>query len=233
MKIKTRRIFFSTIIFLALASCTYSQQLSQVTFSDASNLSYLSVITDQGVLIRITTDGKLLEYGTELQSIRSNNYYDPKLQPYIGRVDNYGSESDSAFRGKVKTIGTCAITYYSHYDESTKAGKLKSIGTLILDYYSNYDNAAFRGKLRFLGSSVLEYYSSLDDEAYRGKLKSIGNTPIVYYSTFDDKLIKGKIKSIGSVAYTWYTSFDRPEFRGAMKTGSYRANIGSVTYILR
>jgi len=104
------------------------------------------------------------------------------------------SEADSAFKGKVKTIGTCAITYYSHYDENTKPGKLKSIGTLILDYYSNYDNAALRGKLRFLGSSVLEYYSSLDDEAYRGKLKSIGSTPIVYYSTFDDKLIKGKIK---------------------------------------
>jgi hypothetical protein len=233
MQIKTNRIFFSGIIFLILANYSYSQQLGQVTFSDASNLSYLSIMTDQGVLIRITTDGKLLEYGTELQSLRSNNYYDPKLQPYIGRVDYYGSESDSAFKGKVKTIGTCAITYYSHYEESTKAGKLKSIGTLILDYYSNYDNAAFRGKLRFLGSSILEYYSSLDDEAYRGKLKSMGNTPIAYYSTFDDKLIKGKIKSIGSVSWTWYTSFDRSELRGAMKSGSYRANVGSVTYILR
>ena len=233
MQIKIIRNLFSAIIFSALTNSSHSQQLSHVTFPDASNLSYLSIMTDQGVLIRITTNGNLLEYGTELQSIRSNNYYDPKLQPYIGRVDYYGSESDSAFRGKVKTIGTSAITYYSHYEEGTKAGKLKSIGTLILDYYSNYDNAAFRGKLRFLGSSVLEYYSSLDDEAYRGKLKSIGNTPIVYYSTFDDKLIKGKIKSIGSVAYTWYTSFDKPEFRGAMKSGSYRANIGSVTYILR
>ncbi len=225
MQIKTNRIFFSGIIFLILANYSYSQQLGQVTFSDASNLSYLSIITDQGVLIRITTDGKLLEYGTELQSLRSNNYYDPKLQPYIGRVDYYGSESDSAFKGKVKTIGTCAITYYSHYEESTKAGKLKSVGTLILDYYSNYDNAAFRGKLRFLGSSILEYYSSLDDEAYRGKLKSMGNTPIAYYSIFDDKLIKGKIKSIGSVSWTWYTSFDRSELRGAMKSGSYRANV--------
>ena len=233
MQIKTNRIFFSGIIFLILANYSYSQQLGQVSFSDASNLSYLSIMTDQGVLIRITTDGKLLEYGTELQSLRSNNYYDPKLQPYIGRVDYYGSESDSAFKGKVKTIGTCAITYYSHYEETTKAGKLKSVGTLILDYYSNYDNAAFRGKLRFLGSSILEYYSSLDDEAYRGKLKSVGNTPIAYYSTFDDKLIKGKIKSIGSVSWTWYTSFDRSELRGAMKSGSYRANVGSVTYILR
>jgi len=224
---------FTASIFLFLVNCIYSHQSRQVTFSDAANLSYLSLVTDQGVLIRITTDGKLLEFGTELQSQRSNNYYAPKLQPYIGRVDYYGSESDSAFRSKVKSIGTCAITYYSHYEEATKAGKLKSIGTLMLDYYSNYDNAALKGKLRFLGSLILEYYSSLDDEAVRGKLKSVGNTPITYYSTFDDKLIKGKIKSIGTLAYTWYTSFDKPEFRGAMKTGSYRMNVGSVTYILR
>ncbi|HEY0434000.1 MAG TPA: hypothetical protein VGC95_09015, partial [Chitinophagaceae bacterium] len=67
----------------------------------------------------------------------------------------------------------------------------------------------------------------------RGKLKAVGSTPIVYYSTFDDKLIKGKLKNIGAATYTWYTSYDRSELRGAMKTGAYRVNMGSITYILR
>ena len=226
------RKFLTVIPSLFLAVFTYSQQLSQVTFSDASNLSYFSFLTDQGVLIRITQDGKILEYGTELLSQRAN-YYDPKLQPYLGRIDYYATESDSAFRGKVKSIGTCIITYYGHYETAEKIGKLKSVGTLLLDYYTNYDNIAFRGKLRFVGASTIEYYSSLDDEAFKGKLKSIGNSPITYYSTFDDKLIKGKIKGIGSVPYTWYDSFDRTELRGALKSGLYRQVIGSITYILR
>jgi hypothetical protein len=225
--------FFKAIFFLPFASSVYSQQLSQVTFSDASHLSYFSFLVDQEVLIRMTDEGKIIEWGTETQSLRSGTYYAPKLQAYLGRVEYYGNDVDSAFRGKVKSIGTCTIAYYSHYEEKTKVGKPRSLGTLMLDYYSNFDDAAFRGKLRFAGNLQLEYNSSLADEAYRGKLKTVGSTPITYYSTFDDKLIKGKIKNIGSFSYTWYTSYDRSELRGAMKSGLYRQNIGSVTYILR
>jgi hypothetical protein len=226
------RKLFTAIPFLLLATCTFSQQLSQVTFSDAANLSYISFLADQVVLIRITEEGKLLEWGTELQSLRSD-YYAPRLQPYLGRVVYYGPESDSVFRGKVKSIGTCTLTYYGSYETATKVGKLKSVGSLILDYYSNFDNIAIKGKLRFVGNLVLEYYSSIDDEALRGKLKSIGNTAITYYSTSDDKLIKGKIKSIGSVVYTWYSSLDQNGLRGGLKSGLYRQNIGVITYILQ
>ncbi len=219
---------FIAIPFLLLASCTYSQQLSQVTFSGGANLSYISFLVDQNVLIRITEDGKVIEWGIEWLSQRSD-YYAPKLQPYMGKVDYYGPESDSVFRGKVKSIGTCVLTYYGHYETDPKVGKIRSVGTVALDYYTNFDNTVLKGKLRFVGNLVLEYYSSFDDEAFRGKLKSIGNTPITYYSTFD-KLIKGKIKSIGTVAYTWYSSFD---LRSGLKSGLYRQNIGGVTYILR
>ena len=227
------RTFIITILLFLSATCAWSQQLSQITYSDAANLSYFSFLVDQTVLIRVNDQGKILEWGMEMQSVRSTNYFDPKLQPYIGRVEYYGQDADSAFRGKVKSIGTCTITYYGHFEEATKVGKLKSLGTLQMDYYSNFDNVAFRGKLRFAGSQVLEYYPSLADEAYKGKLKTVGSTPITYYSTFDDKLIKGKLKSIGSVSYTWYTSYDRSELRGALKTGAYRVSVGSVTYILR
>ena len=224
------RKLFIAIPFLLLATCIYSQQLNQVTFSGGDNLSYISFLTDYNVLIRITEDGKVIEWGIEWLSERSN-YYAPKLQPYMGRVEYYSPESDSAFRGKVKNIGTCTLTYYSSYETDYKVGKIRSVGPIILDYYSNYENTTLKGRLRFIGNLLLEYYSSFDDEAFRGKLKLVGNTPITYYSSFGDKLIKGKIKSIGSVVYTWYSSFDLG--RVGLKSGLYRQNIGGVTYILQ
>ena len=224
---------FSTILFLILALCSYSQYLSQVTFSGGANLSSIAFMTDQNILIRISIDGKVMEWGTEVQSDRNNNYYAPRLQPYMGRIDYYGLEADSILRGKVKSIGTCLLTYYGQYDMEIKIGKLKSVGNLMLDYYTHYDNADFKGKLRFIGSSVLEYYSSFENEAFRGKLKTLGSSAITYYSSFDDKLIRGKIKSIGTVSYQWYTSLDKIGFGGGLKTGSFRQNISGVIYIVQ
>jgi len=226
------RNFFTSICFLLFAGCSYSQQLGQVTFSGATDLSYFSFRTDQDVLIRVSVEGKILEWGHEVKSLRGD-YYAPGLQPFIGRIEYYSAESDSAFRGKVKSIGTTILTYYYSYDTDTKPGKIRSIGTLNFDYYSNFDDKSRKGKIRFAGNLILEYHSSFDEELFRGKLKSIGSTPITYYSIFDDKLIRGRIKSIGSVSYQWYTSFDRSDYRGALKTGAYRQDIGSVTYILQ
>ncbi len=228
----TMKFFFIAITSLLLTNCIFSQKLSQVSLAGNTGLSYFSFLIDQEVLIRITPEGKIIDWGTELLSQRSD-YYDPKLQPYLGRVEYYGQESDSAFRGKIKSIGTCNITYYGHYEIDTKVGKLKSIGTLNLDYYTNFDNSALKGKLRFIGGLILEYYSSLDDEVIRGKLKTVGDMPVKYYSSFDDKYLKGKIKSIGSVVFEYYSSLDRIEFRGLLKSGFYRPNIGGVIYILR
>lgn len=226
------RKFFSSILLLLLGCSIYSQQLSQVSFSGGSRLSYISFITDQDVLIRISEEGKILEWGIEVQAQRYN-YYAPKLQPYIGRVDYYGPEADSVFRGKIKSIGTCAFTYYGSYETEIKIGKLKSIGRILLDYYTNYENVNLKGRLKFIGNLMLDYYSSFDDEAFKGKLKSVGSTAINYYSTFDDKLIRGKIKSIATIPYIWYTSVDRIGYGGSLKSGSLRQNISGVTYILQ
>jgi hypothetical protein len=221
---------FTGISFLLLATFAYCQQLGQVTFSGGATLTYLSFMTDQSVLIRMTDEGKVIEWGIELQSERNNNYYAPKLQPYLGRVEYYGPDADSVFRGKLKSIGTCSITYYGHYETAEKVGKIRTVGTLILDYYSDFDNVTLKGKLRFIGNLALQYYSSTEDQAFRGKLKSIGSTPITYYSSFEDKFIKGKIKSIGPVVYSWYSSFD---LTSGLKSGVYRQNIGGITYILQ
>lgn len=221
-------VFFCTIVALSAKA----QQLSQVGFSNGSTLSYFSITVDQGALLRISDEGKVLEWGTELMSNRGN-LYAPRLQPFMGRVEYYGAESDSIFRGKLKSIGTTSFTYYPATEVETRAGKLRTAGTLILDYYSNYDNALLKGKLKSVGNMNLDYYSSFDEEILRGKLKTVSNTSITYYSSFDDKLIRGLVKTIGSYTYTWYTSLDLNASRGALKTGQYRQVIGSVAYILR
>lgn len=219
-------------LFLAFLS-SKAQELSQVAFSGGTTLNYLSLLTDGDVQIRISTDGSIREWGTEVSSYRNNNYYSPKLQPYPGRVEYYGPEADSIARGRVKSIGSAYIMYYGAYEAPYKVGKIRSIGSLQFDYYSNFDNKALQGKIKFIGGLMLDYYSSFENEALVGKLKSVGSTTISYYSSFDDRLIRGKIKSIGSYPYEWYTSVDKVGYGGGLKSGLFRQNIGNVTYILQ
>lgn len=226
------RKFFIALSLLITATGTYSQKLSQISFLNGANLSFFSLSTEQDVLIRISEDGKLQEWGTEVLSDRGN-YYAPRLQPFIVREQYYDSQSDSAFKGKLKSIGTSFFTYYGAYEEESKRGKLKSVGTLQLDYYSTYDEKSLQGKLKLVGNLLLEYYKSYENEAFRGKLKSIGSVAINYYSSLDDKYNAGKIKSIGSVSYLWYSPNNHSYMRGGLKTNNYRQFISGVTYILR
>src|SRR4051812_14296070 len=111
-----------------------AQQLSQVTFSGSTTLSSFSLITNQNVLIRVSDNGKILEYGTEEQSLYNKNYFAPKLLPWSGSVTYYEQNTDSAYKGKIKNIGACFFTYYSSHDYPEKAGKIKSAGNLSFDY---------------------------------------------------------------------------------------------------
>ena len=225
---------YLSVLFLAIC-ISYSapaQQLSQVTFAGGSTFTSFAFLADRDVLIRVSEDGNILEWGIEVMSQRYN-YYAPKLQPYMGRVEYYGNEGDSISRGKIKSIGTIVFTYYGAYEMEYKVGKLRTIGTLILDYFSNFDNVSLRGKLRNIGTVGIDYYSSFENEGYRGKIRSIGSTLISYYSSFDDKLIRGKVKSIGPVNYTWYTSLDKIGYGGGLKNGNYRQPVNGVTYILQ
>src|SRR5688572_20338427 len=218
------------LLTLNLVSVSYGQQLSGVKFDNGASLSFFSFLTNQGAIIRVSANGDIMEWGSEVLSERSN-YYSPKLQPFNVRTENYDSRSDSAFRGKLKSIGTCFITYYGAYEEEAKRGKLKSLGSLQLDYYSKYDEKSLQGKLKMAGNLLLEYYRQYENEAFRGKLKSVGSVPIVYYSAFDDKYNAGKLKSIGPVSYTWYSEIDRS--KGSLKSNNYRQQISGITYILQ
>ena len=205
-----------------------SQELAQVSFSNGTSFNYFSLLTDREVLIRISPEGKILEWGIEVQSMYSGNYYARNLQPYMGRIEYYGSEADSVSKGKLKSIGSAIITYYQGYETPDLVGKIRSIGRLFFDYYGRYDQKSVQGKIKFMGSSVIEYYQGFDDPQLQGNLKTVGSTAIRYYSSFDDKAIRGKIKSIGNTQYSWYTSLDRPGYGGTLKSGPLRQNTGGV-----
>jgi hypothetical protein len=218
------------LCFVLFGAAVYGQKLGQVNLQHGGSLNFFSIQTDQNVLIRISSDGKVLEWGTEALSDRGN-YYAAQLQPFMGRVEYYSQESDSAFRGKIKSIGSCYITYYGAYDEVAKRGKLKSMGQLNMDYYGTYDEKSLQGKLKQLGNLSIDYYRQYENEAIRGKLKAIGSTAITYYTTFDDRFNAGKLKTVGATSYTWYSEYDRA--RGALKSNNYRQNISGILFILR
>ncbi|MGC4104085.1 hypothetical protein [Ferruginibacter sp.] len=220
---------FLAISLSLLTLVGFSQSLSQVSLTGATTLASYSFITSENVIIRLTPDGSIIDWGTELEPGRMG-YYEGKLLPYAGRVSYYGEEADEAYRGKVRSIGSANITYYGASMPAEQKGKVKSIGSQQFDYYMNYDNESFRGKLKTAGNTSFTYFGSYDNESFRGKLKSAGNTSITYYSVFDDKLNKGKIKSIGSVSFSWYNEFDKKELQGAMKTGSTMQKINGVVY---
>lgn len=208
------------------------QSLSHVYLSGGSQLVYFGFLTDQQIFIKVSPQGKLLDFGMEVTQGRF--YNEPgRLEPYMGRVEKYGAQHDSVFSGLIKSIGTCGITYYGSFDRQELAGKIKSIGSLQLDYFESIDNEAYAGKLRSAGSISFSYYSSFDNEAFRGNLKSVRNNQLTYYSSFDDKLIRGKIKSIGTFRYEWYTSFDRRGFGGSLKSGLMSQLIDGINYIIR
>jgi hypothetical protein len=218
----------SSILFILISFICNAQSLKYVNFTNGTELSSISFITDQKIIIRISPAGNLIEWGIDQEQGRF--YSQPgKLQPYMGRVEYYEKQFDSLLNGKVKSIGTTTITYYGSAENASLVGKVKSISTLWLDYFMDFENESVRGKLKSAGQKAFTYYSSFENEAYRGKLRSIGNHPVTYYSTFDDKAIRGKLKSIGPHNYTWYTSTER---YGGLKSGNPYLVMEGVTFIL-
>jgi len=224
-------IIFGVCLFMMVQAG--AQQLSQVTLQGGSQFQHFGIKIDGNVLLRISADGKILEYGLEEQSMRSANYYAPKLQPYLGRVDKYGPDADSLARGRERNIGSAQTTYYASYEEEYRRGKIRQIGNLLIDYHNQQANAALKGKIRIIGRNIIDYYSSFENEAIKGKPKSIGGTNLVYYTTFDDKVISGKVKLIGGNAYNWYSSLDRQGMAGVLKSGHPRQQVGEITYIVQ
>jgi hypothetical protein len=221
-----RALLIVTLLMARL--CVNSQQLAQVAFSDATTLISFGFLTNDNVVIKISGDGNIVEYGQLLETYRTG-YRPGALQPYNGRVDYYGVEADSILNGKIKSIGITFFTYYGSYEIEEKRGKLRTIGTALLDYYNNFENQSLRGKLKNAGRTELQYYSNFDNEIFRGKLKMVGNTPITWYSNFEQKFKQGKIKSIGTLNYTWT---DERGFQGTYMQTPMAPVINGVMYIV-
>lgn len=226
-----RKSFIAVLIFAC--NYGYTQQLSQVTFSQVSNFSWFSLLTNQNILIRVSAHGKISEYGTEEASVYNRDFFAPKLIPYSGVVSYYQHDPDSILNGKIKNIGTCYFTYYGSKDYPERAGKIRSAGNLNFDYYRNYEDPLNYGKIKNIGTNLISYYSEYENEAYKGKLKGIGNTAITYYSSFDNPSLKGKLKSIGSYRLDWTTTSGSNGFVYYLKTANQRPLIDGMTYVLQ
>lgn len=208
-----------------------SQSLKYVQFSNGADIHSLSYITDQKIIIKISLDGKILEYGIDQEQGR---YYSQpgRLQPFMGRIENYTNQFDSILNGKLKSIGTTTITYYGSFENKALVGKIKSIGNMQFDYFNEFENEGLRGKLRSAGQNRFDYYGSFENDAYKGKIKTLGTNQITYYSTFDDKYVQGKLKSIGVFNYSWYTSFETTRYRAGLKSGNTHQLIDGALYII-
>ncbi|MFZ1530170.1 MAG: hypothetical protein WAT19_15560 [Ferruginibacter sp.] len=206
-----------------------AQGLSQVHINRTGSNVLLSFKTEDNALINITKDGQLAGFGMEnLQRMITS--FPIKLDPYMGRVENYTDMDDAAVKGKVKYIGKTLVTYYNSYEKEELRGKVKSIGTTNFVYYENVEDKAYAGNLKSAGNSSFAYYSSFDNEDLRGKFKRIGNINITYYSSFDDKSFRGKLKTIDNNSFTYYSSYEIKEYRGMNKTGFQTKIISGVKF---
>ena len=219
------------LLFFLAYNIGSSQTLKFVSFSQGSEFLSFAYMTNQKIIIKISQDGNILEWGIEQEPGRF--YSEPaKLQPYMGRIEYYEKQFDTILNGKIKSIGVTSMTYYGSTENSALVGKVKSVGNVFFNYYIDAANETVRGKIKSAGQKEITFYNTYDNEAYRGKIKSIGSTQITYYSSFDDKAIKGRLKSIGSSTYTWYTSLDRQGYQGSLKSGKQYQMVEGVNYII-
>src|SRR5215212_8789783 len=130
--------FFLLLFSLITYTTGHSQTLKFVTFSGGADFSSLAFITDQKIIIKISQDGKVLEYGYEMEPGRF--YSQPgRLQAYMGRVEHYEKQFDTILNGKVKNIGITTITYYGSFENAALVGKVKSIGNVWFDYFTDFE----------------------------------------------------------------------------------------------
>ncbi len=208
-----------------------AQNIYRVAIFTDGKMGNISIATgSESLIINITANGNLTDWGTEYRSERITDF--TRLEKYLGRTDYYTNSDNEAYRGKVKYIGNTAITYYASYENDLFKGKIKSIGNLQITYYQPYEDALLKGKINKIGNAELTYFTSFDNEALQGKLKKIGITSLNYYPSFEDKALKGKIKTIGNMQYIYYSSFDR-QYAGSIKSGAQSVFVNGINFYLK
>lgn len=222
---------YHCIVFTFLLIPTFAQNLAQITIDNRGGGDMLTFVLDMNVVVNITKDGKVMDWGLEYTDPRLGVV--PRLEKYMGKEEYYPSTDNEAYSGKIKYIGSSLITYYTANDNEALKGKVRTIGNNVLDYYRAYDDAAFKGYLKNAGPVSLTYYSSFEDESYKGKIKSVGGISLSYYGSINDKAYRGKVKNIGRNTFTYYSSYDRIGYGGMMKTGTQIASSGGIKFIIK
>ncbi len=229
MKKAILAVIFSLSVFISSA-----QRIYKVTLADNGNSTITTVALDENVVINISQDGNLTEWGVDRYFGRTDNNINRKLDPYTGRIEYYTENDNEAFKGKIKFIGKTLITYYATFDNPVFSGRIKSIGNQKFEYYSNYDEVASQGKIKQLGQQTFTYYSSFDNEAYKGKLKAVGSVGVTYYSSVEDKAFAGKVKSVGGSQFVYYSSQDpQKPLRGMLKTGRQLQTLNGIIFWIK
>ncbi|MEO8764396.1 MAG: hypothetical protein ABI416_08915 [Ginsengibacter sp.] len=223
---------YTQILLTCLLSPAFCQKVAKITIDNRGNADIISFLVDETVIVNLSKDGKIIDWGIENNTVRAN-IYPGRLDKYMGKEEYFPATDNEAYAGKVKYIGRTPFTYYTASDGESLKGKVKTIGTSLLDYYMPYDDPAFRGFIKTAGPVTFTYYRSFDNEAFKGKIKSVGATTLAYYGSFDDKAFKGKVKNIDRAAYTYYSSYEKKEYSGMLKTGSQILFSGDVKYFIK
>ena len=216
---------------LLISQLVNAQKVNRVILAQSSPSAVIGLLAENNTFLYISTEGQLIEYGPEFPR-GSLHYFPGKLNPYMGRVDNYPENSNPAMRGKPRYIGASAITYYTTDENELLTGKIKSIGSSIISYYLAFEDAAVRGKIQRVGPTAISYYGSFDNESLQGRLQSVGNTRIEYFTSFDDKAFRGKIKQIGPHGFSYFPSFDS-RMAGALRSGFQQQDVNGITFIVK
>lgn len=222
--------FFILSLFFVCGSVVMAQRIAKVNITNSGTTESFTIGLDENVIINVSPDGNLINYGVDYFSEKVVNY--SRLEKYNGRIEMFTTTDDKSYQGKLKYIGRTGVTYYASYEDELLRGKIKSIGSLVFTYYQPFEDALLKGKIKSIGVNQIGFYNSFDNDALRGKLRAVGSTSLNYYTSFDNEAFRGKIKNIGSVNFTYYPSYDR-QFAGAMKTGNQTQNIGGITFLIR
>ena len=222
---------FLVLISIFTSFVAGAQKLTTISLASDGSLKHFLFQLPEDVVVQIGRDGQLQSWGVDVL-LPYNDPFRSRLEPYTGRVAYYGPNVDSAFRGKIRSIGQVVFTWYASYEYESLKGKLKSIGNLPIDYYLDYENEAYRGAVKMIGPDRVMWYASFDNEALRGKLSMYASIPLTYYSSFDDPLIKGKVKAIGRNSFTYYGTYDRSEYRGGYKTGGPYVTVDRIRFTI-
>lgn len=151
---KKNLLTISGLLFFALS---FGQRVAQITLSSSGSSDIITFITDDAIIINITKDGKIIDWG--IDGSKGRYYNDPgRLDKYLGRIEYYSANDKVDFRGKVKYLGRTAFNYYTSYENELFKGKVKSIGSNAIDYFTSYDDVAFKGNIKNAGTVSFAYY---------------------------------------------------------------------------